>query len=151
MLFGPLGLDERYWFHDETRTKLAMLRHYQESEPRGAMLYEPRATPRDLLEVGASDAEGVLGTAIPVAREPDTLWLTNVEVQYSLLGRLARFFYTPPILRVTLRLANGKVITYRAVVPIVNGGIVLNSSPRAPKTRGCSSQERGGACATSMP
>lgn len=133
LLFETGALDDRYWFFDETRTRLAMLRHYRPTPTPGPFLMLERCPlPRHLQSEQMEPQVGRLGVPIRLGKERNALLLAAVDVRYSILGRLIRFLYQPPALRVSFRLRAGEILSYRAIVPIVNGGVIVNKFVQSP-------------------
>lgn len=126
LLFTLGSVDDRYAFFDESLTKRAMRTHYGVAGTRaGFLLLERRERPLALDERPLASGTLRLGEplAIPAGDAPRVLTL---RARYSLLGRLRRLFLRPPELRVTFELDSGPTRSFRAVVPILATGVVID-------------------------
>ncbi len=118
-------IDYRYCLHDETQTKLALLRWYEpvlhEDEQ---LLLKRRADPKPLSEHLIFSGRARFGQRISVPPSNHPL-IFRFEVSYSLRGALRRVLFQPPPLRMTIKSGDIKQ-TYRAVPPILKGGVIGN-------------------------
>ncbi|OLE59084.1 MAG: hypothetical protein AUG74_16935 [Bacteroidetes bacterium 13_1_20CM_4_60_6] len=118
---------DRYWFSEETRTRLAILQWYDDiGRFENFLVLKRRARSRTLLRSEGTSGQGRLGRPLGVSSEPYTLTVGSFAVRYSLLGQLARILLQPPRLDVTLRLRDGASLRYRATVPLFRDGVVID-------------------------
>jgi hypothetical protein len=118
-------IDDRYCFFDDTQLKLAMLQHYDVvAEDSPYLLVRRRQVPlqseRKLLRAGR------LKLGEPLIVTPSSgLQVVEFDVSYSLRGKMRRLFYKPRPLKVTIDSQRGSK-SYRAIVPILEGGVISN-------------------------
>jgi len=127
VLFSLGSIDRRFPFFDESKTKLALLAHYSiAGEIDGDLLLKKKTTLRVLQAYAAADTlTGKLNEDIPIKKSND-LQYSRLSVKYNTWGKIRRLFYQPPILNITLTLGNGETKTFRAVRPILEGGVLVN-------------------------
>ncbi|TMB09746.1 MAG: hypothetical protein E6J65_28595 [Deltaproteobacteria bacterium] len=118
---------DRYWFSEETRTRLAMLQWYDDiGRFESFLVLKRRAHRRTLLQSEGASEQGRLGRPMRMSSAPGGLTVGSFAIHYSLLGQLARLLLQPPQLYVTLRLRGGASPRYRAIVPIFRNGVVID-------------------------
>jgi len=126
LLFSVGAIDGRVPFFDESRTKLTILERYSiVGKIKGDLVLKKKERPESLQPVKADTIFARLGEEIPVKKSPKLLF-SRIFIDYNLWGRLRRFFYQPPYLRMTFTLDNGEVRTFKAIVPILADGVILN-------------------------
>ena len=125
VLFALSSIDNRYAFSDESRTKMAIFSHYRIAGEAGGMLLLQKKALTPLLREDEVVTKGQLGANILVDSRFDLQYL-KIVVRYSLWGRIKRFFYQPPALKITFLLANGDSVTHHAVSTLLEDGIILN-------------------------
>lgn len=127
ILFSVGSIDDRYSFFDESMTKLAILRNYTIAGKIGSdLLLEKRSVP---LGMPAAEREETLhakfGENIQVGKTND-IQFSRIYVKYSLWGRIRSFFFQPPALKISIVPEGGGGQTFRAVKPILAGGVISN-------------------------
>ena len=60
---------------------------------------------------------------IPMSEKPIYAY---TDINYNLEGKIIRFLYQPAYLSVSLKFENGQVNTFKCVLPIINGGVLIN-------------------------
>jgi len=126
ILFSMDQIDGRHPFFNESKTRLAMLTRYEVVKRYDdMMLFQRRDPPLELSAESSPEVSTQLGEYIELD-ETDTLQYMTANIEYSLPGRLIRFFFQPPPLEVTVQFENGKEQSYRAVKTIVNGEVLVN-------------------------
>ncbi|MBS1665049.1 MAG: hypothetical protein JST68_28650 [Bacteroidetes bacterium] len=126
ILFSVGTTDGRCAYFDEPKTKLAIFSHYAVvGEADGNLLLKKKElTP--LKVVGETRVVGgKLGEDILVDGSSD-LQYARIYVDYSVSGRVQRFLYHPPPLKITLIFGDGAQKQYRAAAPMLADGILLN-------------------------
>jgi hypothetical protein len=117
---------ERFAWADESRVKLAMLSRYRAAgEIDDKLLFKKRESPRRLIPSEEKTVHYRLGDTIRV-KKGDGLLFAKVAIHYDWKGRLRNFLYQPPELKVSLTLENGQVKVYRALLPVLADGLILN-------------------------
>jgi hypothetical protein len=125
LLLSIDAIDGRYPFFDETKTKLAILSHYSVAGEIKGDLVLRKKDPQDLLPIREQTTVFKLGQDVPIRKSSD-LQYARIFVKYSWLGQLRRLFYQPPALKITFTLDEGETKTFKAIVPILADGVILN-------------------------
>jgi hypothetical protein len=120
-------IDDRYSFFDESRTKLALFNNYRiTGELHGDLILKKNSTIHGLPKPQNTETANIkFGEDIQVKRTAD-LQYVKFLVDYSLWGKIRRFFFQPPALMVTFTLDNGDTKTFRAIKPILADGVITN-------------------------
>jgi hypothetical protein len=126
LLFSIATIDGRVPFFDESRTNLAILeRYYIVGQLKDDLVLKKKEKPEDLQPLVTDTTFARLGEEMPIAKSPN-LQFSRIFVEYNLWGRLRRLFYQPPYLKISLTLDDGKVRSFRAIVPVLADGVILN-------------------------
>jgi hypothetical protein len=126
VIYAPGDIDGRHPLFIEPRTRQALLTHYQViEETPGYLLLARRSQPITTTENVAETQAGRLGEFIPLA-DTQGLHYLSADIDYSLLGKLARTFYQPPLLNVTVEFEDGEQQEFRALKPLVNDQVLIN-------------------------
>lgn len=126
IIFSIGCVDGRYCFFDEAQTKLAMLENYSlVKRYNDKLLLKSLSNPRKVIRKQKSSGTITLGQRLPIADSDPLLYIT-IQPEFTLLGRLRAFLYQPAELRITFYLENGASHEYRAVKPILEGGVLIN-------------------------
>jgi hypothetical protein len=126
LLFSVATIDGRVPFFDESRTKLTMLeRYYIVGQIKDDLVLKKKEKPENLQPLITDTTFARLGEEIPVRKSPN-LQFSRIFVEYNLQGRLRRLFYQPPYLKISLTLDDGRVRSFRAIVPVLADGVILN-------------------------
>ena len=119
-------IDNWHPFVVESKTKLAILTRYEVVKRFDELLLlKKRQTPLDFSTETSSQMPAKLGNYIELENTDQLQYLT-ADLEYSLLGKVARVFFQPPDLRVTVQLENGEERTFKAIKTIINGQILAN-------------------------
>jgi hypothetical protein len=121
------SIDGRYPFFDESRTKLALMSRYRIVARLDDLLVMGKKTV--VQTFSKTDAAGIqdikFGEDIPIRRTAD-LQYAKISVEYSMWGKIQRFFYHPPALWITFTFEDGTAKTFQAIKPILADGGVIN-------------------------
>jgi hypothetical protein len=124
------GVDNRNMLLDTPATWREIMGRYKiiDSDPveRRALLARKAAELEDLNTVNAGRAH--LGEWIPVP-EIDHLLYDALSLEYSVLGKAARFLYHVPEVQVELKRKSGRTEKYRLLSETAIGGILINYPP----------------------
>ena len=125
MHFSHGCIDYRYCLHEDTEAKLALLRRYNVvlAEQEFVLLKrnpEERSEKRELIASGRLR----LGDKLPIPQD-GTLKVAEFDIRYSFIGALRRALFKPHALKMTIA-SKGQKNAYRAIVPIVNGGVIVS-------------------------
>ncbi len=125
LIYHFQGIDRRYAFFDESRTKQAIRSNYEVIDSkRGILLLERRERPRPLEKVPVSSSQAALGTSIAVPSSPSNLYF-QADISYSLLGYLAKTFHQAPQLEVTFALSDNSTENHRALKPALSSDVYI--------------------------
>lgn len=125
IVFAGTAIDQRYAFFDETRTKLALLRHFRVAEARrDSILLERSTHPREIVRSELRAGRARLGDPLSIPHS-DGLVSLEADIDYSLAGRLVSFLFRPPALTLTFVLESGRRLTYRLPRAAVRDGILV--------------------------
>jgi hypothetical protein len=134
LLFSVGDIDDRHPFFPETKTKIAILSRYRQVDKTDSfILLEKQPQMAKCKATLVKEGEARIDRFITLPNTKNILVL-RPEIEYSLVGKLVRFFYQPPFLRVTLRFKNGESQEFRAILPIVNNGVIANRLVNDPDT-----------------
>ena len=120
ILFTMGDIDRRHPDFTEPRTRRALLTHYEivQRTP-DFLLLQRRAQPLDIDETPGPAGTARLGEYIELPSS-DSLQFITADIEYTLPGRLARFFYQPRLLWVTVEFEDGETRRFRAIKTMVN-------------------------------
>ena len=119
------SIDNRYPFFDEPKTKMAMLENYTIIDSFENQLLLKSGKSRPLIYSNAKPIYYKLNTEIEIEKSKD-LVLMKFDLSYSNLGKIIRFFYQPPSLKVKFTLDNGKQYTFKIIIGLLNEGVIAN-------------------------
>ncbi|WP_420146548.1 hypothetical protein [Spirosoma sp.] len=127
IIYAHQATDNRYPFSEEIGTRLTMLRYYDlvDKAAEESMMLKRRTSPKKLDTVSVSEVESRLQDDIYVP-PTSTLQLVQIEMNYSLLGRLIRLFFQPPTLTLELETADRKWHSYQASTTLLANGFLAN-------------------------
>lgn len=127
LLFNIAPTDWRPPFYDEARTSLAVLQRYRLMEKvQGVLVLKKRDRPIPMGPAGQpEEIVAKLGQEIRLKKSRD-IQFAKIYVKYSLWGRLRRLVDKPPVLEITITPEGGAPHTFRAIKPILEGGVILN-------------------------
>ena len=66
-----------------------------------------------------------INTVIEIEKSKDLVYM-KFNINYSNLGKIVRFFYQPPSLKVKFTLDNGKQYTFKIIKGLLNEGVIVN-------------------------
>lgn len=119
-------IDGRHPFFTESLTRKAILANYEVVDSFGDyLLFAKRGEAIPFADSAVRTAQAELGQFIEMPDDSGLLML-NTDLQYNLWGRLARFFYKPPMLHVTVQFSDGSERKYRTVKTMINSPVLVN-------------------------
>jgi hypothetical protein len=126
VIFRPGDIDGRHPLFIEPRTRCALLTHYEVAEETPDYLVLRR---RDMAipttETITEPRAGSLGEFIELDDSAGLQYL-SADIDYSLLGTLARFLYQPPFLKVLVEFEDGEQQTFRAIKTLVDDEVLVS-------------------------
>lgn len=127
IIFSLTGIDDRFPFFDESKTKIALLSHYEVvRQVKSDIVFKRRVKPRKVqCLVNEETFTAKMNNEIPIKNTPAINYF-KVELEYSLLGKLKRLFYQPPQCHFTFVLFNNTRRTFRAAKPVLEAGVLVN-------------------------
>jgi hypothetical protein len=141
---GPINaLNDRPAAWDDSQAKMALVENYShdadfklplpatiwpggtQSDP--ARVFVLKRTPhcRRLVTVAEHEVAMTLDEELPIPATSNLLFLT-LDVQRTVPGQLKAAALSPDILNVVCRYQDGSQANYRAVLPILQGGVLIN-------------------------
>ena len=118
--------DGRFCNFDDSSTRLALLTHYDVvGRWPYILLLEARAVPRKMVESPGPQASLQFGRGFDVPQS-DGVLLVNIDLAFTPLGKLLSTLYQPAAVEVLFFVGKDKSQPYRAVPPILRGGVILN-------------------------
>lgn len=128
VLYAPGDIDDRHPFFTESQTKLALLANYQVAARSDEVLVLRRmAAPLAVTEGRVVTGEIALDEALELEIEDGAgVQMMSAEVDYTLLGKLVRFFFQPAKLEVQIEFADGERRVYCAIPPLLEGGVIIH-------------------------
>lgn len=126
VLYAPGDIDDRHPFFTESQTKLALLANYQVAARSDEVLVLRRMpAPLVVAESRVVTGEIALDETLEI-EDSAGVQMMSAEVDYTLLGELVRFFFQPAKLEVQIEFADGERRTYRAIPPLLEGGVIIH-------------------------
>jgi hypothetical protein len=126
VLFQLDQIDERLAIAEEAQTKIALLKNYEVIDRSWEyLLLKKLKKPLQSSTTSKSDSTYQLGDDIEL-EESEELQLIKADIQYSLLGKIRRFLFQPPLLTATIQFEDGSQVAFKAIKPIANSGMLLN-------------------------
>ncbi len=135
------ALEERPAAWDDSQAKIALLENYSRDAEfslslpvgRDEMATEParvfllKRTPhrRRLVVVAEHEVAMTLNQELPIPATANLIFLT-LDVERSVLGQWKAVALSPDMLRVVCRYQDGSEANYRAILPILRGGVLIN-------------------------
>ncbi len=127
ILFSLGSIDNRLPFFDESRTKLAIFSRYAVvGSVNGVLLLRKKTSPGDPVKFSKETiVDARLGQDVLLPKN-EGLEFARIFVNYSLYGRISRFLYQAPSLRITLTLEDGETLAYQAITTLLADGLIIN-------------------------
>jgi hypothetical protein len=126
ILFAAHCADNRYCFWDEAATKRVMARHYEPTVVSGNQLVlARREEPIEQVLESRGVRTGEIGSWIRV-KESEGVRFGTFRIRYSPVGKLMSLLHRTPLLEVELQAEGLGVVKHRAVVPILETGVLLD-------------------------
>lgn len=130
LLFSSNAIDHRYPFWDESETKRTILTHYEVvadtawSEQDQYFLLKKRNVPLKLEIVSEKKIQLQLGEEYSF--DSSSLQYLYPAIRYNLRGTIRRFLFQPPALQAQITFEDGSKEQYKAVIPVMASGILVN-------------------------
>lgn len=126
IIYSESCVDDRYCGFDETTIKRAILKNYKVvAEEAGRILLQRREYPVEFPVVDIPPVEIPLRQPVFINKSA-SLQYAKINIDYSLLGKMRRFFYKPAPLYIRFKIDGEWTKKYRLIVPIAHGGVLLN-------------------------
>ena len=130
VLFSNHSIDKRYSFFDDQEVKLSLIRHY-------SCLGIYNAQGNDFLLFKRNDENAVVKFSAPsketlklndayFLKDTNKSYFIKIDIDYSYFGKLVRTAYKPFLLAIYFTLEDGTERRYKAVVPILKNGVLIN-------------------------
>jgi glycosyltransferase involved in cell wall biosynthesis len=134
ILFADFTIDERLPTMDDGPAFLEIIRRYEPRETEKGMLLLRRRTDPGPDPVGPVLWEGDLrfGEPLDLAALGPGPKAISFGIEDSLLGRLRRFAFKPPMVGLDITFATGETVRYRIIPGMVRDPILIDPLPRTP-------------------
>lgn len=127
LMFESKSIDNRYHFFDESKTKLAIIRRYKlVGEFENFLVFRKNGVIRGLARSRKDEYRDIRFGEDVVVDKTTGLQYTKFQINYNLAGAVKRMLYRPPVLRIFFTLETGQTLTFRAIKPILEGGVLIN-------------------------
>ena len=125
IIFEHGCIDGRYCFADESKTKIAISENYKiKSQLHGKLVLKKKPANKFFRKVAVKQSRKELGQKINIPK--DEIHYLSAKIEYSLLGKIRSFLYQPPELEITINTESGKTHSFRAIRPILEGGVLAS-------------------------
>ncbi|MEO5356490.1 MAG: hypothetical protein H7844_04235 [Nitrospirae bacterium YQR-1] len=144
VIYSSGSLDGRHPFWDETYTKLTLLQNYSvvsiiypgsnqlesnyfpyDTEPKMLLFSKNKVNTVKTIQKHAGDVTMKFGEKLLLAPVNNIL-LAKIKITYTFLGYIIRTLYKPPVILALLTYDDGVETYYRASIPILENGVILN-------------------------
>jgi hypothetical protein len=127
VIFTLYTIDNRYAFFDESQTKRALMQNYEIVQKEGKwILFKKRKSKRRLELVKTKEFTCKMGDSIALPKT-DKIVYWDVQIRYSWLGKIQRFFVQPPALFMQITTEDKQSETIRVPVSILNTGLLVSN------------------------
>jgi hypothetical protein len=126
VFFRPETIDNRYPLLDQSAGVTELLTHYDPLRiEHDLLVLKRRVAPLPALLADGHEATAAFGqwVSVEAGATPVLLW---VDISRNLLGSLANVMLRPPVLTLSVRLANGTVREFRLIDGIAQSGFLLS-------------------------
>jgi hypothetical protein len=132
VLFGPEAIDNRYPMLDQSTTVNELLTLYDPMElEHDLLVLKRRAEPLPAVMVNTRESTPTLGEWVSL-ETINGLVMLSVTPSPNLLSRLTAFFFRPPVLALSVRLADGSEHKFRLIEGIARSGFLLSPLVESP-------------------
>jgi hypothetical protein len=126
VVYGHHCADGRFCNFDDTQTRLALMMHYDVvGRWPYILLLEARAQPRKMRESEFSHGRLQFGRGFEVPKS-DGILIAEIDLAFTPFGKLLSTIYQPTAVEVVFSVGKSKSQPYRAVPPILRGGVIMN-------------------------
>ena len=142
VLFQNSAIDNRVPFWDESITKRALLSQYHliaadtlfknefwesdTSSKAKLLLLQKNIEPLKFSKANETSIKLVLGEPYIIPKSDNVLCYLYANVTYTLWGKIQGFLYQPPQLEIELMYQDGTKCRFKAIVPILKTGVLIN-------------------------
>ena len=130
VIFSNETNDNRYGFFDDAGAKIALLENYSvvkkfDFQDNDYLLFQ-KNTNKKIVILGEAKTAAINFYQDYMLEDLNKTYFVKVNIDYSLLGNASKFLYQPLILKMIFNLDDGTTREFRAVVPIVKSGVLIN-------------------------
>ncbi|MFC2054349.1 hypothetical protein ACFLV7_08655 [Chloroflexota bacterium] len=126
LLFSLGTIDWRHPFFDESKTKRAILTNYKVlGKFDNYLIMGNRINPVRQVETTSEHESAKLGDFIEIEFTDQLIYL-NTDIEYSLMGSIARLLFQPPRLKMTIQFYDGEERTFNAIKSIITSDVLIN-------------------------
>ena len=131
VFFQLHSLGERDLLHEEVKTKLALMTHYELLNKRvpdffgSYLIFKRKESPEKIVFSEKREVEIKLNEDFTLP-DTDSLMLMDLEWPLSIWGKLKRTLYMPPPIKIEATLEDGQKRVFRLVNPVTKAGVIMN-------------------------
>jgi len=126
-------IDKQHPFWQDSFAELAMINNYDLIDSfnliynKSYFLLQKRHTKRGFKKKLICETFASLNTSI-IIPQSDNMVFMECEIEYTLLGKLIRFFYQPSPLNIKLFDSNNNLNIVKGVIPLLGSGVLVNKA-----------------------
>ncbi len=110
---------EHYIKHGKAEGRIASPDYF------GMLLFKRKTTPKKLHTKTLKKTTEQLGKVIKIDENKNFVYIYP-KIKYNTLGKITKFLYRPPLVEAKIKYEDGQEQVFRAIVPILRGGIFIN-------------------------
>lgn len=125
------SIDNRYAFFDDQPVKISLFKNYTYKDSFdlngiGFLLFQKNAGGGAPVEFSPPVEESVKIGEDYFLKDTNKIYFIKMKAGYSLPGKVIRFFYKPFVMTMIFTLEDGSTHSHRAVLPILESGVIVN-------------------------
>lgn len=137
VLFSHTSIDWRYPLFDDQEAKLSLIRNYNclglhKTQGSDFLLFQ-RSPNKNALNFTNPIEETIKFGENYFLKDTNKSYFIKIDADYSLLGKAVRFAYKPFPITIVFTLGDGSERPFRAIVPIIKNGVLINPLIDEPK------------------
>lgn len=131
VIFSNQSIDNRYSLFDDQEVKLALIKDYScikffDLGKENKFLLFQRNPNNTTINYSPAIEKSIKFSQRYDLENSDKSYFLKFNINYSLFGKALRTIYRPPQVLINFTLEDGSIRLYRAIVPILNSGVLIN-------------------------
>ena len=131
VIFSNQSIDNRYGFFDDQEAKLALIRDYSclgfyEPEKDNKFLLFQRNPNNTIINFSPPVEKSIKFSEEYNLEDTGKSYFIKFDINPTLFGKAVRTFYKTPQLLINFTLEDGSTRLHRAILPILNNGVLIN-------------------------